>query len=242
LDRRFRDHIPGSRIGGIRVDFDNMGDKPAVRPVLEHFCGGVGSDERHLVRWVARLYAGSGKDVQNRIVTLDDAMWELAGGVDVSEGVEHVKSFVQETSSKWPAVLPDATTLQGVWSERTGSVKNGPDYVIGVVANEVDKHFPVKEFDAIRVRPSGKIPIIPSSGIQLRSAAHLLGAALAAEIINESDHWLISHWDKQYRPEEWGEAGQKPRNGPKWNNRKVVVEMNRIIGLRRKLGGIMNAG
>jgi len=240
LDRRFRDHIPGSRIGGIRVDFDNMGEEPAVRPVLEHFCGGVGSDERHLVRWVARLYAGSGKEVQSRVVELDDALWELAGIAEIPGEIGKVKSFVKEVASRWPSVLPDATTLQGVWCERTEKVGTGPGTVVKLVAEAVDKHFPTRKFSDRRIRPSGRIPIVPRSGMQVRSAAYLSGAALAAEIINGSDHWLKSNWEKQYRPEEWGEAGSLPRNGVVWDSGKIVKDFDKAIELRGKLTGIMN--
>jgi hypothetical protein len=53
--RRFRDHLPGSRVPGYRVDLDNRGD---------------GDD---WVRWVAKLYVGSGKSTRSQTVDLATA-------------------------------------------------------------------------------------------------------------------------------------------------------------------------
>jgi hypothetical protein len=166
----------------------------------------------------------------------------LAGIAENPKLLPRVERYIKEVLTKWPAILPDATTLQGVWSERTDAVKVGPEKVIAVVAEAVDRHFPKTEFESKRVRPSGKLPIVPSTGLQIRSAAHLFGAALAAEIVNNSDVWLKSNWEKQYRPEEWGDAGPEPKNHARWEGRqKIPAEFERIAKVRGKLLAIMDS-
>lgn len=235
LDRKFRDHIPGARMGGVRVDFDNMGGNPSVRPVVERFCGGIGSDERHIVQWVARLYSGSGGEVQSQVVTLEDALWEFAGVAELPGEAARCKRFLLEASSEWPEIMPDATSLQGAWSERTLSVKVGPKQVIEMVADMVDKHFPKDKYGDRRVRRSGRVAAAPSSGLPIRATAFLMGAALAAEIINSSDRWLKTNWKRQYRPDEWGEAGEKPTNGVTWKGDvEIPARFAKILEIRSR--------
>jgi len=240
LDRKFRDHIPGARIGGIRVDFDNMGDNPSVRPVVERFCGGAGSDERHIVQWVARLYSGSGGEVQSQAVTLEDALWEFAGVAELPGEATRCRRFLSGAVTRWSRVLPDATSLQGVWAERTDSVKVGPQKVVEMVAHSVDEFFPADKYAERRIRPSGKVAVVPPSGLPIRGAAFLVGAALAAEIINSSDRWLKTNWERQYRPEEWGDAGERPPNGVTWKGEvEIPSRFDRIVEIRSKMKNLL---
>lgn len=239
LDRKFRDHIPGSRIGGVRVDFDNMGRRPAVRPVLERCCGGVGCDERHIVQWVARLYIGGGKNVVSTEVGLDDALYEIAGVAENPKAARQVKSFIKQICNTWPDRLPDATTLQGVWSERTAAVKTSPKDVVALIGRAVDRYLSEDSLGEVRIGPSGRIPIIPKTGLPIRSTAQLLGAAFAADITNMSDRWILENWDIQYRPEEWGESGTRPNGPPSWaDNERLMRILEDYMCTRTRLGNL----
>ena len=230
LNRKFRDHVPGSRMGGVRIDFDNLGTSPKVRPVIERCCGGAGSDEKHVVQWVARLYAGSGKTVECQEVDHSRALLELIGAANDSRARRCIQKFVRVIAKEWPDAFPDATTLQGVWSERTGAVRMGPNSILKTISKTVDSNFPEDIFERQRTPRSGRIPIVPKNGMTVRAAAHLLGASFAAEIINSSDRWLLKNWARQFRPEEWGEPGPRPLAESSWHGDVGILEdLERII-------------
>jgi DNA (cytosine-5)-methyltransferase 1 len=116
LTRRFREHVPGSKVPGYRVDLDNQGTRRG----------------RHLVQWRAVLYRGGGKKVQHRAVALREAQDLLRSSI----GASRTKSFLGDLRAELGG-LPDASTLQRIRAGReTGGIT---PYVIlerigGVVA------------------------------------------------------------------------------------------------------------
>ena len=119
LSRSFREHVPGSKMPGFRVDFDNKGSRPG----------------RHLVEWRAVLYRGSGKSLRLKPVGLREAQAVLQKSVSVQQA----RRFARDVQRKL-RVVPDASTLQRIRAEaETGAVT--PFMVLDDVSALVSAHF-----------------------------------------------------------------------------------------------------
>src|SRR6266511_564525 len=101
LRRRFREHVPGSKMPGFRVDLDNQG-KP-----------GAG----HLVGWRTVLYRGSGKSLRQQEFDLHDALDMLDRTTANGELRNRARTFLKELEQSFEDV-PDASSLQQIRAER----------------------------------------------------------------------------------------------------------------------------
>lgn len=149
-DRRFREHIPGSKVPGFRVDFDNRGARPG----------------RHLVEWRAVLYRGGGKTLEQKMVTLREAVRMLHSVVPDSEA----RRFQRDVERALHGI-PDASTLQRIRAEQErGEVT--PFVILDRIADLVSRHF-----DGNRhVQLNGHVPP--------RVAAALVATAYASAVAN----------------------------------------------------------
>lgn len=180
LDRKFREHIPGSKVAGFRVDFDNHGSKPNPNPAWRH----NGSRPSHLKEWRAVLYRGSGKAVRSEAIDLVAALRRLATGVPRDGGAEkRAWEFVNDVSTRLIPLIPDATTLQAVRAERIECVVT-PYVLLDRIAELVERHYgsPQKVIHITAVRSADFVP--------QRVAATLVATAFASAVANEGSSWL----------------------------------------------------
>lgn len=132
-DRRFREHIPGSKVPGFRVDLDNRGTRPG----------------RHPVEWRTVLYRGGGKKLEQQPIRLSEALRLLRASVPEARARRFARDVERELHS-----IPDASTLQRIRAEQeTGDVT--PYGILERIARIVTRHF-FDEADA--TRNNGHVP------------------------------------------------------------------------------------
>jgi DNA (cytosine-5)-methyltransferase 1 len=180
-ERRFRDHFPGSRAQGSRVDLDNLGRAPAPHPLV---------DSAHPVEWVARLYLGSGKRFVVVVASFERAVEALAGVVSKKE----LRSFLATSIRLLRKDAPDATSLQALWSHKVASTRFGPVRLLRDVTTAVDRAFPTARWAGRRLQlledgPSGPV----SHSVPVRAAAFLAAGSLCARFVNEGWEWAESN-------------------------------------------------
>jgi DNA (cytosine-5)-methyltransferase 1 len=180
LDRKFREHIPGSKVAGFRVDLDNHGSRPALNPGWRV----KGRRPSHLVEWRAVLYRGSGKAVRSEAVDLVGALRRLATGISRDGGAEkRAWEFLSDVTTHLIPLIPDATTLQAVRAERIESAVT-PYVLLDRVAEVVRRHYgaPQKVIHIASVRSAEFVP--------QRIAATLVATAFASAVANEGTSWM----------------------------------------------------
>lgn len=154
LTRRFREHVPGSKVPGFRVDLDNRGSRR----------------NGHLVAWRAVLYQGGGKAVRHRAVTLREAVRLLRGAAPAVAA----RRFACDVRRELRAV-PDSSTLQRIRAEReTGPVT--PYVVLERIGGVVTRHF---GDDAAARRNGGPVP--PRIAAALVATAYACARANGAD-------------------------------------------------------------
>lgn len=101
-DRRFRDHVPGTKVPGFRVDLDNRGGEG----------GSFG--------WVARLYVGSGKSTESQIINPSVARAALLAteGADLMLSVDRVEEITEAVERELEVRLPTGESVQAAHSGR----------------------------------------------------------------------------------------------------------------------------
>ncbi|EQD73581.1 C-5 cytosine-specific DNA methylase, partial [mine drainage metagenome] len=129
-DRKFRDHLPGSRSRGFRVDLDNLGGDEAF---------GKRAGGPHPIVWTARLYAGSGKHLARVTLTLDQALEQFNSCLLTEDQVKRARRFRTELEEKVGPALPDSRSLQEVWAGGGPQGRNGPVQVLSRLARAVDE-------------------------------------------------------------------------------------------------------
>ena len=133
LRRRFREHVPGSKVPGFRVDLDNQGARR----------------NGHLVAWRAVLYRGGGKTLEKRPVALRDAVRMLRSTVSERQARRFTRALERDLAG-----VPDASTLQRIRAEReTGDIT--PYVLLERIAGVVDRHF---DHDAASRRNGQAVP------------------------------------------------------------------------------------
>ena len=179
MDRKFRDHLPGSRFRGFRVDIDN-----ATLDPVDAKDKGVTSGRRHFRTWVARLYVGSGKHLTSVVPTFEQSIDQVATCVTTADQRRRAERFAADLERNIAPLLPDATTLQAAWAGKIIRRDLGPQNVLWKLSELVDRHFPPQMFD----EEVGSIsPSFPKTGrreMPVRTSAFLLAARFATEVIN----------------------------------------------------------
>lgn len=162
-DRKFRDHIAGSKAMGVRVDFANVFDAP-TSPLHRGLS----------VRWEARLIAGSGKSVVQVTPTLSDAARPLIQWARVNGEVPRVGRFFTRLSKAFGGKVPDASTLQAAWTGLAAKSVPPPDVLLRRAARVVDASFPPERFDPVSTPLSQKFPPLGRASVPVRRLAQLV--------------------------------------------------------------------
>lgn len=208
ITRRFRDHVPGSRTGGFRVDVINRTAPDAERRRGSARPGDAplpmnpgwlvsGRRVRHLVGWEALLCRGSGARLRRDPVTIGSAVEHLARAATDARSRGRALALAAALARELPAIVPDASTLQAVRAEKLTGAPS-PAAVLEQVASIVDRYYAVP-VDTSKARRRSTA-LAPGSSQPLRVAAALVGAAFACEIANTGIEWLRSHRSVAYRP------------------------------------------
>jgi len=201
LNRRFRDHVPGSRVPGFRVDLDNMGDRPARHPLYKK-----ADRVYHLTEWVARLYTGSGKTTLSRIIGLEEALEGMAEAVEQEvEARARLFALIDHMTDGLPTEVPDATTLQGIRSEHVDGIAWTPYVLLETASNLTEQFYPERDYGGYRFSSEVYGAIAGDRDVPLRTAATLLVAAYVSELANRGVEWINTDRTKVFIPTDWPE-------------------------------------
>ncbi len=163
LTRRFREHIPGSKLPGFRVDLDNRGS----------------ALNGHPVGWRAVLYRGGGKALRQREVDLDDALQLLALTIADAGAERRATAFLAAVTKAFAKRVPSATRLQLIRAEReTGEVT--PYVLLEEIGDVVARHFD-GDPRVVRLDSRRGPDLVP-----VRIAATLVAASYVCECANAS--------------------------------------------------------
>jgi DNA (cytosine-5)-methyltransferase 1 len=180
VDRKFRDHIPGSRTRGFRVDIDNLGTGNVETPSP----GTARTLAFHLRAWTARLYVGSGKEFTSVVPTFEQALDQLVGCCATSDQRLRAERLGDDLERRVAPWLPDATTLQAAWAGKIARSNTGPREILWRLARVVDRHFPPDRFHTVVGPVSPPFPRIERSEMPIRTAAFMFAAQFATEVVN----------------------------------------------------------
>jgi DNA (cytosine-5)-methyltransferase 1 len=167
--RRFRDHIPGSKGQGVRVDFANV-----VTP-------SVAEDGTLDIRWEARLVVGSGKTVTVTPFSLIEAVSLLARWPTTVEQRSHVLSFLARLQTETRRGLLDSEGLQALWSHRLESAWPTPPSLLVQIGRIVDALFPDSDYRGILVSLPPSMGTVGKCALPLRTLAQLVSTAFVAD-------------------------------------------------------------
>jgi DNA (cytosine-5)-methyltransferase 1 len=182
-DRGFRDHVPGSKVAALRVDFDNGLRTAAMANVRTVGAPPTAAAAPHLVEWTARLYIGSGKRVTVIVPTLEQAADLFVAGLRGSDREESVGKFCADLAKKSRSV-PDASTLQAVWAGKLVLRARGPANLLWEMADLVDATLPPESFHDLSGPVPPSFPDLGRDLIPVRISAVLLAAVYFAQLAN----------------------------------------------------------
>ncbi len=183
VNRKFRDHLPGSRTRGFRVDLDNLGldGGGAVPPAMD---APPSFSPVHVKTWTVRLYMGSGKRFEVLLPTFEQAIDQMVTVATTSELRDRAERLASELERRISPSVPDATTLQAAWAGKIQREGLGPQDLLWKLSEMVDKYFPPARFEG-RVGPiSASFPKTNRTEMPVRTAAFLLAARFATEVID----------------------------------------------------------
>jgi DNA (cytosine-5)-methyltransferase 1 len=193
--RKFRDHIPGSKGRGYRVDIDNQGGNPHPHPL-----GGV-----HMVEWVARFYIGSGKVFYSYVPTevQVETLLERARAIsNIRRSIDDILAIAKKTLKEG---LPDATTMQSIWTEWTKvdgwTIQKVIEYISNIVKQHISEHN--SEF---RIHAGDVFKETKERGIPLSTVIILALAYKFCNAMNDDETWLNRNPQLVFRFEEGEES------------------------------------
>ncbi len=206
LTRPYREVLPGTIRHHCSVNLDNRGKLPSKHPAF-----GV----PHLVEWRTTLYVGYATEVVGFNIDLDTA-WKLAFSVAsfVDGGLELIERLTTYATKEFATSIPDASSLQAVWTRRFHAAFT-PDYIIERVV-ALCKDVLGKKTDRIFSVEAGRCyPLLKrrrfyqgknfSSGnwkkrrISFYVACATVGLAIAVAFANRGTTWLMSNWNRCYK-------------------------------------------
>lgn len=194
----FIGHRANHSSNGCRIDIDNRGNHLKKHPIYGRERKGI----HHIVEWRCLLYTGYAKNVEEREITLSEAM-SLVNKNNPPDFNRKINRIIDELLYKRVHDVPDATTCQGILSARVKDIKEGPLWIRELLTEIVDDAFPKKGKTMDKVKDYGSIPIRKEIEFTQRDAAKVIVTTLIATIMNESDIWLLENWDNQFRPYDW---------------------------------------
>lgn len=173
-DRRFRDHIAGSKTGGCRIDFANS------------FTGGdsrtKGSREVH---WEARLVTGSGKSVLTTTPKLVLTVSALARWANSRGESRRLGRFYSRIAKTIGSRVPERGELQGNWASTPKRGRIDPPWLLRTAAKLVDSDFPAVPFDELMVPLARDFPNAGPVSVPVRRLAQLVAVSYIAESSND---------------------------------------------------------
>ena len=196
--RRFRRMVPGKEVRGCRVDFDNQGSNPSAAIMIQ-------GNKPNLVAWSSTLFVGEGKaNLKRKSFTVEESLWEFAG-VTIYNCIDSENiafEFINECFGTFSGNLPDATTLQAIWTKRIkGEI--GPHEIADLICDMVSKYFPRDKFRDLKIPNNKKFDIIPKKGLRIRIAAALVATAMVSDMINFDPRWVLKNQKDRYLVEGW---------------------------------------
>lgn len=171
--RKFRDHLPGSKSHGVRVDFANV-----------ITFGESESEEDSEVVWEARLVAGSGKTVFVASPGLASTLTLLIRWGQLHDEAARVEGFARAVEAKCRTVTVDGEGLQDVWTGRSPKADQSPPKLLRGLATVVETFFPAASFEDVVVEIPRSFPSLGRSLAPLRSAAQFYAARRLADAVN----------------------------------------------------------
>jgi hypothetical protein len=196
LTRKFGELVPGKEVRGCRVELDNLGtDKPIAAQLIK---------ANHLLSWGARLYVGEGSKVlKTEVFSFDAALRQVAPHCAANvEIAEHFDAMLREAEKKLVGWVPDASTLQAIWSGRSINPV-GPELVVDKLSALVNEHFPVERYSRYFIPRAVSSQIVPDRGLRVRLAAALVLTAYCAALINEDTRWAETNSESRFFLPEW---------------------------------------
>jgi DNA (cytosine-5)-methyltransferase 1 len=172
-NRKFRDHLPGSKAHGVRIDFANSITSPSG-----------GDDESFEVRWEARLIAGSGKTVFVASPGLTFALSQLAIWSVINRESSRVDHLLATLDRDLRPTLPDAESLQEAWTERAAKSVTTPPLLLRSVARIVEETFPAADFGGAMAAVQPPFPSVGRDSIPLRALVQLVALSFVADAVN----------------------------------------------------------
>ncbi|HEV2520010.1 MAG TPA: DNA cytosine methyltransferase [Thermoplasmata archaeon] len=181
VDRKFRDHLPGSRMGGFRIDVDNLGfegggavPRAATQP---------GTVPTHIRTWTTRLYLGSGKRTLALVPSFEQAIDQLAAVATTVDIRARAERLTVDLEGRIAPFAADGTTLQAIWAGKVRNKGKGPQALLWKLSELVDRHFPPERFEGQTGPISPTFPRTGRTEMPVRTAAFLLAARFATEVV-----------------------------------------------------------
>jgi DNA (cytosine-5)-methyltransferase 1 len=200
IQRKFRDHVEGSKTSGHRIDVENLAKRLDANPGWY-----VGSRHpHHVVGWQAVLYRGSGKRVRRNVIAFEQAAELLALTIADQRSAERAGRLLEDLEKELVPLVPDATTLQAIWSGRLSGLPS-PYELLGRVSNIVDRHYKNSQ-TLFYIRPARSPRWVPP-----RTAAHLVAAAYLCDLANRGVTWLADHHEEAFPPAPGARQSQRLR-------------------------------
>jgi DNA (cytosine-5)-methyltransferase 1 len=168
--RKFRDHVPGSKSHGVRVDLANV-----ISNVLE-------DDEESIdVRWEARLITGSGKRVLVATPAIVDSIALLLQWGSLNGEVQRVDQFLARLDREISSKPFDSESLQAAWAGRIPNPRTTPATLLRVIAEFVNAFFPSESFEDVVVELPSSFARVSRAQLPLRALAQLVGVELVVD-------------------------------------------------------------
>lgn len=225
-DRRFSELVPGKEVRGSRAELDNQGTEPGHVPLVTK--GG-----RHLVEWRAMLYVGEGsKALRTKRYDTGTAIALLARH---AESWDRLRDFLEDLRSEIGASVPDASTLQAVWTEQLKGPPS-PLVLIDRAAEVINEHFPQTEYHRVMVLPEQGDPVIPPKGLRIRIAAGLVAASYIAHLANQGLSWPAANPEMRYLEPGWGAADTPGTHPPARDLAELIPALDRRQRVNRAGG------
>ncbi len=198
LRRRFRRYVRTEWSPDCRVELDNGGSSPLTHPLTR---------EPHLVRWTARLYLGYAKQYRCYEVDHGDALRILslvkAGPHIDLRLTSNLLSILESSEEEFRGNLPDASSLQAIWTQRTDAHPT-PREVIADVGKIVETHLPQDSWSDVSLQKGIYSEVLeelyleggvnadsrPPRDMAARTFGSLLSLTVACREINEGKKWL----------------------------------------------------
>jgi len=206
LTRNYRGFVRGMSARRARIDFDNLGDRPAAHPAGKCL---------HLAEWRSVLYLGYARDYASFKLDVTTAC-RVALYVTLRAGrrSDTVQRVISVASKSFARTIPDASTLQATWTGRAkGRVK--PDWILNQTARicrevvrrsdgieengiEAGEFAPFLDGAQLSGGKDSRHGRWKKTRINVYMACAAVALSVAALFANRGVFWLKANWGKHY--------------------------------------------